>query len=283
MGERDALSWDVGAVRVTRIAELLTPVPRDYMVPGISDEQIQRQRPWIDPFFDGDGALVLSFHSLVVESRGTTIVVDTCIGVETPRIAPGDPTFADRLAAAIDGGLDAVDVVLCTHLHFDHVGWNTRTVDGALVPTFPNARYLIGRAELDFLDADDDSHDVREPSVDPLLDAGLVDVIETEHDITEEVRTIPTPGHTPGHVSVVIESAGASAVITGDTCHSPLQLTHPELASPRFDWDTAISSETRQRLVARYVDTDTLIIGTHFAPPTAGRLRSAPTGTWLEP
>jgi glyoxylase-like metal-dependent hydrolase (beta-lactamase superfamily II) len=281
VGEHGTLRWDVGAVRVTRVEELLTPVPRDYMVAGITDEQLERQRPWIDPFFDADGNLMLSFHSLVVESCGTTIVVDTCIGVDTPRIAPGDPTFPDRLGDEIDGGLAGVDVVLCTHLHFDHVGWNTRTIDGVSVPTFPNARYLFGRAELDFLDTDDDSHEVREPSVAPLLEAGLVDVIDTDHRITDEVRTIPTPGHTPGHVSVVIESAGATALITGDTCHSPIQLTHPELASTRFDWDPAMSTETRRLLVARYADTDTLIIGTHFAPPTAGRLRSASTGTRL--
>jgi glyoxylase-like metal-dependent hydrolase (beta-lactamase superfamily II) len=279
------LSWTIGDVRVTRVAEVVVPVPRDYMVPGIADEQIDAQRPWIDPYFDADGALLLSFHTLVVESGGTTIVVDTCVGVDTPRIAPGDPTFPDRLAAAIEGGLEAVDVVLCTHLHFDHVGWNMRTIDGRTVPTFPNARYLIGRAELDFLDADDDSHEVRQPSVDPLLAAGLVDVVDDTadagHAITDEVRTIPTPGHTPGHVAVLIESAGRTALITGDTFHTPLQLTHPELVATRFDWDPAMATATRRRLVERHLEADTLVIGTHFPPPTAGRVRRGDRGTWL--
>jgi glyoxylase-like metal-dependent hydrolase (beta-lactamase superfamily II) len=276
------LTWTVGDVRISRVPEVVVPVPRDYMVPGITDEHLDRQRPWIDPFFDADGALLLSFHSLVVESRGTTIVVDTCIGVETPRIAPGDPTFADRLASVIDGGLEAVDVVLCTHLHFDHVGWNTRTIDGRTVPTFPNARYLIGRAELEFLDADDDPHELRAPSVTPLLDAGVVDLVETEHRITDEVRTFPTPGHTPGHVSVLVESAGHTALITGDTFHTPLQLTHPELVATRFDWDTATAAETRRLLVEQHAGTETLLIGTHFPPPTAGRVRRSDGGTWLE-
>jgi len=287
------LSWTVGDVRVTRVAEVVIPVPRDYMVPGITDAEIEAQRPWVDPFFDAEGALLLSFHTLVVESGDTTIVVDTCVGVDTPRIAPGDPTFPDRLAAVIDGGLGGVDVVLCTHLHFDHVGWNTRTLDGRIVPTFPNARYLIGRAELDFLDAGDDSHEVRVPSVDPLLAAGLVDVIDTGtvdrtvagtgtgHRITDEVRTIPAPGHTPGHVAVLIESAGQAALISGDTFHTPLQLTRPELAATRFDWDEAMAVETRRRLIERYVGTDTLLIGTHFPPPTAGRVRRDERGTWL--
>jgi glyoxylase-like metal-dependent hydrolase (beta-lactamase superfamily II) len=277
----EPLTWTVGNVAVTRVAEVVIPVPREYMVPGITDAQIDAQRPWIDPYFHDDGALLLSFHALVVESSGTTIVVDTCVGVDTPRIAPGDPTFPDRLAAVIDGGLEAVDVVLCTHLHFDHVGWNMRTIDGRPVPTFPTARYLIGRTELDFLDTDDDSHEVRRPSVDPLLEAGLVDVIDVAHRITDEVRTIPTPGHTPGHVAVLIESAGRTALITGDTFHTPLQLTHPELVASRFDWDTAMAAETRRQLVATYADTETLLIGTHFPPPSAGYVRHGDGGTWL--
>ena len=190
----------------------------------------------------------------------------------------GDPTFLERLAAEIDGGIDAVDVVVCTHLHFDHIGWNTvRNAAGTWVPAFPNARYLITRAELDgFADRDED--DVAGSSLTPLADAGVLHEVELDHRITPDVRFLPTTGHTPGHVSVVIESGDAAALVTGDATHSPVQFPHPELAAGRVDHDSAESTRTRRDLVARYVDTDTLVLGTHFAPPTAGVLRTGADG-----
>ncbi len=275
------LNWMVGDVRVTRVEESIVPVPPSMLVPGIRPDQIAGQRPWIDPFFDDEGNMMLSIHSLVVESRGTTILVDACVGVGTKRPLPGDPTFPDRLGDAIEGGLDSVDVVLCTHLHFDHVGWTTRPIDGGWVPTFPNARYLIGRREVEYLDEHGDPNEVREPVVDPLDAAGVLDLISPEHEITAEVRTIPTLGHTPGHVSVLIESEGETALITGDAFHTPLQLAHPELAATDVDWDSDMSSDTRRRLIADHENSDTLLIGTHFAPPTAGHIRSDDSGTRL--
>ena len=268
---------------VTRVEDRVVHVPREQILPAITDEQIARQRPWIDPYFDTDGNVLLSFHALVVESRGTTIVVDTCMGTMEPRPVRGDPTFPERLADMVGGpGLAAVDIVLCTHLHWDHVGWNTRLVDGEWRPTFPNARYLIGARELEFFDDGNDTHCLRDQSVAPLLEAGLVDLIDTDHAITTEVRTVPTPGHTPGHVSVRIESEGHTAIITGDAFHTPLQITHPEIAATPFDWDSPMSSETRRRLLAGLRDTDTLVVGTHFAPPTAGRICNGDSGTWFD-
>ncbi|MDX2381991.1 MAG: MBL fold metallo-hydrolase, partial [Acidimicrobiia bacterium] len=272
------LSWTIGDVTITRVEDRLVHVPREQILPDITDEQIAGQRPWIDPYFDDEGNVRLSFHALVVESGDTTIVVDTCMGTIEPRPVRGDPSFVDRLSKAVGGSLDNVDVVLCTHLHWDHVGWNTMHVGGEWVPTFPRARYLFGQRELSFFDDGNDVHDIGETSVAPLLAAGLVDLIATDHAITDEVRTIPTPGHTPGHVSVLIDSGGATAVITGDTFHTPLQFTHPEIAPTPFDWDTAMSSDTRRHLIDRYGDSDTLVVGTHFAPPTAGRIRSGRPG-----
>ncbi|MEZ5230655.1 MAG: MBL fold metallo-hydrolase [Acidimicrobiales bacterium] len=163
--------------------------------------------------------------------------------------------------------------MLCTHLHFDHVGWNTVRVDDRWVPTFPNARYLIAATELDHVRRDDHMG-VLEPSVQPLLDAGLVDAVATDHRVTSEVRLLPTPGHTPGHVSVTIESAGRRATITGDAVHSPLQFTYPELAASRFDHDSMQSTETRRALIEAHADVDVLVLGTHFAPPAAGHLHT---------
>lgn len=280
MDKLDVLRWTVGAVTITRVGELVTAVPRHVLLPDVTPEHLLDNADWLGPYFT-DGLLELSFQTFIVESAGVTVIVDTCLGDDPVRRVPGDSTFPDRVAAEIAGGLEAVDLVLCTHLHFDHVGWNTRVVAGARVPTFPNARYLFTRAELDFL-TEDDHHEIREDDVQPLLDAGLVDLIEPDHALTAEVRTVPTPGHSPGHVSVVIESGGASAVITGDAVHSPIQFRHPEIAATPFDWDTAMSTETRHRFIADYVDTEVLVLGTHFAPPTAGHIRTGDGGVWFD-
>lgn len=292
--ETGNLSWSIGAVEVVRVEENILGLPTKVLVPDITDEQIDAHRDWLDPYFDppnedGEPMLRLSLHSFVVRSAGTTIVVDTCVGPDPERALQGDPGFADRLEASIDGGLKAVDVVVCTHLHFDHVGWNTISVDGRLVPTFPNARYLITRPEIEEMERDDHMA-VNDPSVRPLAEAGVLDVIDIGvgdevkgdrpggHAITDEVRLIPTPGHTPGHVSVLIESGDHRGLITGDAFHSPIQFAHPELAAWRFDSDPARSTATRISLIDRFADTDALVLGTHFAPPTAGRLRRRPGG-----
>ena len=282
------LAWTVGRVAITRVEENIVPLTAKVLLPDATVDQVEANRPWIDPYFDGeqDGHPVmrLSIHSFVVRTGDTTIVVDTCVGAGSDRGLPGDVGFADRLDQAIDGGLGAVDLVVCTHVHFDHVGWNTRTVDGRLVPTFPNARYLVTRAELDEVEADDHMG-VREPSILPLFEAGVLDVVELDvvepggeessagrHRIADGVELLSTPGHTAGHVSVLIESEGERALITGDAFHSPLQVAHPEVAAWRFDTDSDRSTATRRGLLGRFVDTDTLVLGTHFAPPTGGRL-----------
>ncbi len=283
------LSWRVGRAEITRVEENIVTLPTKVLVPDVNQDHLDAQRSWVGPYFaesgDGDPLLRLSLHSFVVRSGGTTIVVDTCVGPDPERSLEGDPGFAERLENSIDGGLAAVDVVVCTHLHFDHVGWNTVSVDGRLVPTFPNARYLITRGEIEEMERDDHMA-VKEPSVEPLAAAGVLDVIDVgeaePHRITEEVSLIATPGHTPGHVSVLIESDGAAAVITGDAFHTPLQFAYPELAAWRFDSDSEQSTKTRHTLIERFLDGDTLVLGTHFAPPTAGRLRRGDDSVWFD-
>ncbi len=266
----ETLVWTIGEVVVTKVEESAVAVPRHQLIPDVTDAQIAAARPWIDPYITADNELMLSFHAFVIQSDAITIVVDTCVGVDPPRRAPGDALFPNRLAKAIDGGLEAVDIVLCTHLHFDHVGWNTRLVDGNRVPTFPNARYLFTKAELDYLDAEGDRDGFRAEAVQPLLDADLVDLIDLDHALTPGVRTVSTPGHTPGHVSVVIESSGEHAVITGDAAHNPIQFAFPDLAATRFDWDSEQSSATRRDFLERFGHS--LVLGTHFAAPTGGHI-----------
>jgi len=278
MSATPCLRWQVGDVTITRVEESITPVPAGYLLPGTTTEQIDVQRPWIAPFFTDDGDMLLSVHSFIIESDDTTIVVDTCAGMHDGRPLPGDSGFLDRLAAEIDGGVGAVDIVACTHLHFDHIGWNTvQESDGSWVPAFPNARYLVTAAELDGF-AERDDGDVAPTSVTPLLDAHVLDQVELDHRITPEVRFRATTGHTPGHVSVVVESGDAIAMITGDATHSPIQFAHPEIAASRVDHDSTQSTRTRRELISQLVGTDTLVLGTHFAPPTAGVLRRSELG-----
>jgi glyoxylase-like metal-dependent hydrolase (beta-lactamase superfamily II) len=164
--------------------------------------------------------------------------------------------------------------VVCTHLHVDHVGWNTLLEDGKWVPTFPKARYLIGRAEWDHWRAVDSrgQQAILGDSVQPIFDAGLADLVEPDHVLSEEVRLAPTPGHTPGHVSVVIESEGQTAMISGDFLHHPVQMAHPEWSSVS-DSDPAMARRTRVDTLGLVADQAMLFIGTHFPAPTAGHVR----------
>lgn len=266
------LTWQVGDVTITRVEEVVTWVEATALMPDFTPNVLTPHRSWLSPnyFSERNDKMALSIHAFVVESNGTTIVVDTCVG-EGPQSLPSDPEFPSRLDAAIDGGLDAVDIVLCTHLHFDHVGWNLHTVDGERVPVFPNARYLFSTTEVEHTRVHDE-HAVIEPSVQPLIDLGLADLVDMDHQITDEVRLIPTPGHTPGHVSVAIESAGEQAVITGDMTHTPLQFAEPDLSSANFDWDSDQARATRHERLAQWTDEEVLVLGTHFAPPTGGHI-----------
>jgi glyoxylase-like metal-dependent hydrolase (beta-lactamase superfamily II) len=181
--------------------------------------------------------------------------------------------FLEKLTAA---GFppESIDTVLCTHLHVDHVGWNTMKEGDTWVPTFPNARYLIGKVEYEHWakEGDEEQQAILSDSIKPVFDLGLADKVELNHRISPEIRLIPTTGHTPGHVSVLIESKGESAVITGDMVHHPSQFTHPDW-DDRFDSDGKTAAVTRRAFVKDFGDKPTLIIGTHFAAPTAGHIK----------
>jgi glyoxylase-like metal-dependent hydrolase (beta-lactamase superfamily II) len=163
-------------------------------------------------------------------------------------------------------------------LHFDHVGWNTRLVDGKWVVTFTNARYLIGRVEWEHWSVTDGDYSNVGDTVRPVVESGAADLVEVDHQICPQVRLVPTPGHTPGHVSVVIESGGQRAVITGDMAHHPIQFAEPDIAAPA-DSDSPTAAKTRRLFLAERAHDSALVIGTHFGGPTAGRV--VPDGdTW---
>jgi glyoxylase-like metal-dependent hydrolase (beta-lactamase superfamily II) len=272
------LSWQVGDVKITRILELEATGGTRFILPQATPEVIQTI-PWLAPHFaDETGRLRMSIHALAVETPTKRIIVDTCIGNDKQRDIPTwsglQTNFLADLASA-GFARESIDVVLCTHLHVDHVGWNTMLVDGKWVPTFPNARYLMARTEFDYWKTEPDTF-ASEPtifhdSVQPVFDAGLVDLVETDHVVCDEIRLIPTLGHTPGHVSVKISSEGQEALITGDFVHHPCQMAHPEWASaPDYDADQSI--RTRHETFAALAGAHTLVIGTHFATPTAGHV-----------
>jgi glyoxylase-like metal-dependent hydrolase (beta-lactamase superfamily II) len=273
----DITRWQIGDVRITKVPEVELHWPWRALVPDVTPELLATA-PWMAPHFvDEQGKMILSIHALVVESQGRTILVDTCVGNDKPRPTRGfnglQTDFLERLEAA-GYPPEAVDTVFCTHLHVDHVGWNTRLVEGQWVPTFTKARHLFARTEYDHWTANSDVEyfgDVMGDSVAPVVEAGLADFVDVDHRITDEVWLEPTPGHTPGHCSVHISSGELDAVITGDMTHSPIQFTHG--LSGVADTDTARADRTRAEFVARYADTPTLIIGTHFGGPTAGRLQ----------
>ena len=273
------LSWKIGQVKVTRVVEMALPVPAgaEFFMPQATPEAL-RKSPWLYPnFVSEDEVMQMSIHALLVEAPGLRLVVDTCVGNDKPRgLLRGKALSTGFLKDLEDLGWtrDSVDAVVCTHLHVDHVGWNTMLVDGKWVPTFPNARYLIGRREYEHWRGENEgeAQAILGDSVQPIFDAGLADLVELDHRISPEIRLIPSTGHTPGHVCVRIESEGEAAVITGDMSHHPCQMAHPDW-SPAFDGDPDAAAVTRARLFAEWADEPVLVIGTHYATPTAGRVR----------
>jgi glyoxylase-like metal-dependent hydrolase (beta-lactamase superfamily II) len=181
------------------------------------------------------------------------------------------PFLRDLAAAGFPR--ESIDLVLCTHLHVDHVGWNTMLEGGRWVPTFPNARYLINRVEWEHWSRFEAGNyrDPIEDSVRPIVEGGFADFVESNHRITGEVWLEPTPGHTPGHASVRISSKGEDAIITGDLMHHPIQCAEPDWSSG-FDSDADAARATRRAFLERYGDRPILVLGTHFATPTAGRI-----------
>jgi glyoxylase-like metal-dependent hydrolase (beta-lactamase superfamily II) len=263
--------WKIGKVRVTKILERETELPLEALLIAVP-EGVMAKHPWLHPDYIVDDVTGrLAIQGFVVETGELRILVDTCVGEHENPMPMGPSPFLDRLAEAGYRPED-IDVVVCTHLHFDHVGWNTRLVDGAWVVTFPNARYLFGRVEWEHWSVETGSYLNVDETVRPVLESGQADLVEVTHRVCPEVRFVPTPGHTPGHVSVVVESEGDMAVITGDMAHHPLQFAEPDLGS-NADSDAPTAATTRHSALAGWAADGALVIGTHFVAPTAGRLQ----------
>jgi glyoxylase-like metal-dependent hydrolase (beta-lactamase superfamily II) len=270
----------IGDIAVHRIVEQEGPfLPALDVFPTLTAELLDENRRWLAPkALDRDDMLLFSFQSYVVRTPHHVVLVDSCIGNDKVRpTRPGwnlkrDETFMRALAAA-GFGVDDIDFVMCTHLHADHVGWNTRLQNGRWVPTFPNARYLFSEGEYAYWSEQHAKGSVPPfgDSVLPVMAAGKAELVRDDFALDDHVRLLPTPGHTPNHVAVCFGRDGDDAVMTGDLMHSPLQTRYPEL-SPRFDVDGDASAKTRRSFLERYCDTRTLCCTAHFPSPSIGRI-----------
>jgi glyoxylase-like metal-dependent hydrolase (beta-lactamase superfamily II) len=269
------MKWQVGRVTITQLIEIETVGGKEYILPQATPEAL-REIEWLRPrFADGAGRIKMSIHSFLIETPTRRIIVDTGIGNDKQRLRPEwngrkGPFLRDLAAAGCLA--ETIDTVLCTHLHVDHVGWNTTLADGRWIPTFPRARYLMGRTEFERY------HENRAPSraavfddsIRPVTEAGLVDLVDPGHHVCEELSLIATPGHSPGHLGVEIKSQGQEALLAGDVAHHPCQLAHLDWSST-IDFDPAQSARTRHDLFGRLADTPTIILGGHFVGGTIVR------------
>jgi glyoxylase-like metal-dependent hydrolase (beta-lactamase superfamily II) len=264
------MQWTVGKVKITKVVELETVGSTRFILPLASNEEI-RKSPWLIPHFaTEEGRLKMSIHSLVVETPMRRIVVDTGLGND--KEGRSVPTWNNRkgpfLETMTKAGFppDSIDTVLCTHLHVDHVGWNTRLVGSKWMPTFANARYVFGKTEYEYWrdnSVEPDKIAVFNDSVKPIADTGKAELVASDHRLTDEITLIPTPGHSPGHMSVLITSDGETGLLTGDVAHHPCQMAHLGWSSTA-DSDPVQSASTRRELFSRFADTPTLAIGGHF-------------------
>ncbi|OED35116.1 MBL fold metallo-hydrolase [Chromatiales bacterium (ex Bugula neritina AB1)] len=231
------------------------------------------------------GRMILPIQGFLLKTPYHNILVDSCVG--NGKTVPGMPDWHKRSGTRFQSSLKAagvnfedIDYVLCTHLHTDHVGWNTQLVDGRWVPTFPNAHYLIPSA-------DEKVHrlgngDMYLESILPVVEAGQVELVQAGHMLGDHVTLIPTPGHTPGHVSILVGDANCEAVITGDALHSTVQCCYPDWHF-KYDSDAEMAVSSRIQLLERVSEAGCIVLGSHFALPSIGRVtREGEAFRWNE-
>jgi glyoxylase-like metal-dependent hydrolase (beta-lactamase superfamily II) len=251
--------------------------------PTLSKELLEENRAWLEPTFidPASGRLVLCVQSFVIKTPQHNILIDSCVGNHKPRPARpfwnmmNSDRFEKNLAAA-GLGVNDIDYVMCTHLHVDHVGWNTRLENGRWVPTFPKAKYVMADQELAYWTKMETEEPSAVPwitdSVLPIVAAKRAQIVKSDFALEDSVQFIPTPGHTIDHYSVLVGRPGRDALITGDMIHSPIQGRYPGLGM-RADYDSRQAGETRRKVFDRFCEEPTLLCVTHFPSPSTGRVR----------
>ncbi|MBO4223384.1 MBL fold metallo-hydrolase [Bradyrhizobium neotropicale] len=286
-----SLIFSIGDLTIHRIIEQETAfLPALDMLPGLTPDMLAENRAWMRKAkaLDDSDVLLLCFQSYVVKTPHHTILIDSCIGNDKPRPQrpkwnmKTDDTYMRGLAAA-GCSVEDIDYVMCTHLHVDHVGWNTRLENGRWVPTFPKARYVFAKGEFDYWTAQNEKSEVPAfvDSVLPVVEAKREAIVTNDFAIGDHARILPTPGHTPGHVAFTLGRGKDDAVFSGDLMHSPLQTHYPEL-SAKFDVDQAQAARTRRSFLERYCDTDTLCCTAHFPSPSVGKIKRSGDGFTCE-
>ncbi|MGI8552489.1 MAG: MBL fold metallo-hydrolase [Dehalococcoidia bacterium] len=265
----------IGRLTILSVLDTTTVGRPSAMWPGrATEESLRPHELWLDE----RGLMHFRVGSFVIrDGNGPLVLVDTGYGGRQREPKPGGLRF--KTGNLLDGlsrdGIqpEDVDIVLLTHLHVDHVGWNTIDLDGRPVTTFPKARYLVQQQEWDYWSHPDraGSEEHVQDCMLPLQKAGQLDLLDGEQTISQGITTVSTPGHTPGHISVVLISDGERGVITGDIAHSPIQLTETEW-SLALDLDPGLAARTRAAFAERFDSEGMAVIGTHFPQPGFGRL-----------
>ena len=272
----------IGAFTVKSVHEdtgaYITPAD---MFPTATADAVAAHLDWMAPtYFDiASGKLKLAFQSFILQTPQHNILIDTCVGEDKERANPDFHMkkwpWMDNLKALGLTPAD-IDIVMCTHLHPDHVGWNTQLRDGRWVPTFPNAKYVFARDEYAHWEAESARGSERVgltfiDSVLPVMEAGQAVLVDHDHQIEDGIWLEPTPGHSPGHVIVNVESNGERGAFIGDLMHHPILVPHPEW-STCFCWDMEMSAASRTAFVDTHTDAGTLVVPVHFAGATAGHI-----------
>jgi glyoxylase-like metal-dependent hydrolase (beta-lactamase superfamily II) len=275
----------LGRMSVQKVLEMESGPPMPLILPGITPEDLARLATWYQDETLGPtpelSAFMMSMHSYVLQLDGLTVLVDACNGDHKHRSIPDvDRVETPFLANLAWLGLttDDIDLVLCTHLHFDHVGWNTRLENGKWVPTFANARYLFSRRDFEHFGSQELENDhlrAFRDSVLPVYEAGRAQLIDeniaVHREIGDGIWLEPAFGHSPGNFSVLAQCGGERAIFWGDVVHHPVQLLRPDLTMS-FDGDPGMARETRQRTLVRAVEEDLVCFPAHFRDPSAGRV-----------
>ena len=281
--------YKLGELEIHRAIESEVPIFDTFtFFPDATREVVEANKDWLMPRYIDPKTIevILCIQSYVIKTSHHTILVDTCVGNHKSR--PARPSwhmqnspFIEELAS-VGVHPEEVDFVLCTHLHVDHVGWNTKLLDGRWVPTFPNAKYIFSRNEFELWAARYEKGEtvpvplVYEDSVLPIVEAGQAIIVEDTHQIDDGMWLEPAPGHTPGHVMHNLKSGEETALMSGDVIHHPLQLIRPEWSSRACE-DPHLSAVSRTKMLERVADTNTLLCPAHFGSPTMGHVISHAT------
>jgi len=258
--------------------------------PDCTDEALGPHLHWLTPrsISPATGRLTLPIQSYLIRTRHHTILVDGCVGNDKTIgyfahwHCRNDSTFLERLAKA---GVtpEQIDYVLCTHLHADHCGWNTRLVGGRWMPTFPNARYITARREFEAAEAGCGNANDRtyEDNVLPIVEAGRAALGDMDFVLDDEVWLEPTPGHSPGHVAIGLRSQSVGAVISGDVMHWPMQCIYPDW-NFRFESDPIQARLTRWAFLEACSDNGRIVMTSHFPLPSLGTIAPRHSSFWFD-